>query len=399
MVLIFDETDSYNLLLPITYNRSYYDIVIGALSLRKKTEILNLPSIFIKRNPFYFEGKKASEFSYDSKDVIIEGSIYINSDGLKKLSEVEGKGSFVILSNGKIIGYTADLKEKGSFEKADKINLNAYTLSKPYDIIKLNKTALHEDIVSLSKNYEEKKISNNKIGKYGIYSNGDFYLENNAFFDTRSGPVIIEEGAYIQSFSRIEGPTYIGKGSEIVSFCNIRKCYIGNNCIIGGELSNSIVLDYTNCRHSSYIGDSFIGTWVNVGAHTVTSNLKHTYGTIKYDDLGVFYNSGLTKLGAIISDFCKTSIGCLILSGKAVGFSSMVNFLQTKSIPSFTIWQGLKEEAYEFYFESAVETAKRFMSKKGVEFSEDLYKTFRKIFEITKHDRAKFNVKRENLKF
>jgi N-acetylglucosamine-1-phosphate uridyltransferase (contains nucleotidyltransferase and I-patch acetyltransferase domains) len=229
-----------------------------------------------------------------------------------------------------IVGYTADLLNKNDLKSSNRVSINATILEKPYDVIRVNKAAIQEDLVFLAKFYEEKKISNNKIGKYGIYSNGDFYIEDNVFLDTRSGPIVIEDGAYIQAFTRIEGPSYIGKNAQIVSFCNIRKSYIGNHCVVGGELSNSIILDYTNSRHSSYIGDSYIATWVNIGAHTVTSNLKHTYGIIRYDDLGKIYQTGLTKFGAIISDFSKTSIGCLILSGKSTGFSSIVNFYKQK---------------------------------------------------------------------
>jgi|BEDMetMinimDraft_2_1075160.scaffolds.fasta_scaffold02181_2 UDP-N-acetylglucosamine diphosphorylase/glucosamine-1-phosphate N-acetyltransferase len=399
MAIIFDESNSFNKLLPLTYLRSYFDLVVGALTLRKRAEISEINCYFVKRNPFYLDEFQSQNFSYDDKDIIINESVYISNEELKRISNINVNSHSVFLANDRIVGYTADLLNKNDLKSSNRVSINATILEKPYDVIRVNKAAIQEDLVFLAKFYEEKKISNNKIGKYGIYSNGDFYIEDNVFLDTRSGPIVIEDGAYIQAFTRIEGPSYIGKNAQIVSFCNIRKSYIGNHCVVGGELSNSIILDYTNSRHSSYIGDSYIATWVNIGAHTVTSNLKHTYGIIRYDDLGKIYQTGLTKFGAIISDFSKTSIGCLILSGKSTGFSSIVNFLQTKSIPSFTIWQGMKEEAYEFYFDSAVETAKRYMSKKGVDFTYSLYKTFQKIYEATKEDRLKFNAKKETLRF
>jgi N-acetylglucosamine-1-phosphate uridyltransferase (contains nucleotidyltransferase and I-patch acetyltransferase domains) len=397
MVVILRESESYKELFPVTYIRSYYDVIIGALSLRKKLELAGIEAYIETNNPFLSLLYKNPSFSIDERDVTISKFVYLSNEEIKKFKNVSGKT--LITSNDVVIGYTGNVEDIKDFKNFNKLNVRAEIISKPFDLIKYNKIALEDDVLYLSKLYEEKKISSNKLGKFGIYSNGDFILEPNVLFDARSGPIIIEDGAYIQGFTRIEGPSFIGSNSQIVSFTNIRKSYIGKSCVIGGEISNSIILDYTNSRHNSYIGDSYICTWVNIGAHTVTSNLKHTYGIIKYETLHSEILTNMTKLGSIIGDFSKTSIGCHILSGKFIGFSSMVNFIQTKSIPSFTIWQGIKGEAYEFNFDSAVETAKRFMTKKGIDFDGKMYNVFREIFYSTEEDRVKFGVKKEKLRF
>ena len=55
---------------------------------------------------------------------------------------------------------------------------------------------------------------------------------------------------------------------------------IGGNCKVGGEVSNSIFYANSKKVHDGFIGDSFIGEWVNIGAGTNNSNLKNNYSNI-----------------------------------------------------------------------------------------------------------------------
>lgn len=81
--------------------------------------------------------------------------------------------------------------------------------------------------------------------------------------------------------SQISGST-IGSGTAIGPFAHIRNhCEIGNNCRIGNfvELKNSQIKDGSKMAHLSYIGDTEMGSDVNIGCGTVTVNydgvMKH----------------------------------------------------------------------------------------------------------------------------
>ncbi len=76
----------------------------------------------------------------------------------------------------------------------------------------------------------------------------------------------------------IEGKNAIGKSCKIGPFARLRgNTEIGNNVKIGNyvEIKNTKIQDNTNVSHLSYIGDSELGSNVNIGAGTITANYNH----------------------------------------------------------------------------------------------------------------------------
>ena len=73
----------------------------------------------------------------------------------------------------------------------------------------------------------------------------------------------------------INGKNKIGNNCNIGPFAHIRgDVEIGNGVKIGNfvEVKKSKIADNTNVCHLSYIGDSELGSNVNVGAGTITAN-------------------------------------------------------------------------------------------------------------------------------
>ncbi len=73
----------------------------------------------------------------------------------------------------------------------------------------------------------------------------------------------------------ITGKNKIGRNCKIGPFAHIRDgAVIGNNVRIGNfvEIKKSVIKDNTNVSHLSYIGDSELGSHVNIGAGTITAN-------------------------------------------------------------------------------------------------------------------------------
>jgi NDP-sugar pyrophosphorylase family protein len=136
-----------------------------------------------------------------------------------------------------------------------------------------------------------------------------------------SKEAVIKKGTIIKSGSCIEGKVYIGEDCVIGPNCYIRNgSVIENNCKIGAsvEIKNSIIGSGTNINHLSYVGDSIIGENCNLGAGTITANLRHDNLTIKVKVKDKLIDTGKIKLGAIIADNVKTGIGTLIYPGRKV---------------------------------------------------------------------------------
>jgi UDP-N-acetylglucosamine diphosphorylase/glucosamine-1-phosphate N-acetyltransferase len=162
-------------------------------------------------------------------------------------------------------------------------------------------------------------------------------VEDFVVLDARSGPIVIESDVVIESHSRIDGPAYIGPYSRILGG-RIRGSSIGPHCKIAGEMSQCVVAGYSNKGHDGFWGNSYIGYWVNIGANSVTSNLKNTYGSISLNYFGATIDTGQQFLGALVGDHVKLGIGSHLATGSMVGMGSSVygTSLHSKYIPPFT---------------------------------------------------------------
>lgn len=165
-------------------------------------------------------------------------------------------------------------------------------------------------------------------------------VEEFVSLDTRDGPIIVQEGASIESFSRISGPCFIGKDVSVYSALIRGGTTIAEGCKVGGEVAHSIVYRRTNKAHFGYLGYSIVGEWVNIGAGAVTSDLKNTYGSVRVVVNGERVDTGQVKLGAMVGDMAKISIGTMIYGGKTLGVAARASGIVDRDVPDFTLHDG-----------------------------------------------------------
>ena len=168
-------------------------------------------------------------------------------------------------------------------------------------------------------------------------------VEPMVMIDTTRGPVVIARDALVQSFSRLEGPCYVGPGSHVLG-ARIKGSTIGPVCRVGGEVEASILQGFSNKGHDGFLGHSYLGEWVNLGAGTQVSNLRNDYGQVRVTIQGHKVDTHLTKVGAFLGDHSKTGLGTLINSGSVIGvFGHLLptGALLPRAIPSFCrCWHG-----------------------------------------------------------
>ncbi len=204
-----------------------------------------------------------------------------------------------------------------------------------------------------------------------------------AVLDARTGPIMVDDGAKIQPFSFIQGPAYIGPHALIVGGKIREDTTIGPHCRVGGEIECSILHGYSNKYHDGFVGHSYLGEWVNVGALTTTSDLKNTYGSVRVEVQGRQVDTGLTKLGSIVGDHVKLGIGVLLNSGSTIGTGSNLfgGGMLPKVVPCF-VWGG--DGSYQEYdFDRMLETAHIAMNRRQVEQTEARIQLLRYVFEMT----------------
>jgi len=192
----------------------------------------------------------------------------------------------------------------------------------------------------------------------------------------------------------LRGPLYIGINSVVNSFAEISCSRIGDVCKIGGEVEKSFINDYTNKAHHGFLGDSYVGSWVNIGGGTSVSNLKNTYSTIKVGGI----DTEQQHFGVIINDYVKTAINTSIFCGKVIGESAHLYGTVTEDIPAFTSHVSAGN-LYELPLELAIRIQKVMSARRNIKFTEKDEKDFEKLFKETEIDRKKAGVKKEKLSF
>jgi len=213
-------------------------------------------------------------------------------------------------------------------------------------------------------------------------------------FDATKGPIVVDRGAFVESFSQISGPCYIGPGARIHSALVRSGSTIGQECRIGGEVENSIIMPYTNKSHYGYLGDAIVGEWVNLGAGTTFSNLKNTYGSVKMNVEGKKVETNLVKLGPVLGDMVKASIGCMVFAGKKIGVGSHLMNLVKDDVPSFTLFDGYSGKGVEIRIESAILTQQRMMDRRGLALSKAGEQLIRHLHESSEEERREKKVRK-----
>ena len=149
------------------------------------------------------------------------------------------------------------------------------------------------------------------------------WVEPGVVFDVRQGAVVLEEGVHVRSGTRLEGPLFVGPGTQMLGGA-IRHSAIGPQCRVHGEVASSVFTGYANKSHDGFLGHSVVGQWANLGAGTITSNLKNTYGEVRLDLPGGRVPTGRTNLGTLFGDHVKTAIGTLLSTGSVLGTGANV---------------------------------------------------------------------------
>ena len=263
-----------------------------------------------------------------------------------------------------------------------------------WDLILANPHQITDDFKAIGRTGIEGTIEQpNAIrgNKNDVFVGKDALIHPMVVIDAAEGPVYIGEGAEIHPFSRIEGPCYIGEKSILLG----AKCREGNSigpvCRVGGEVEESIIQGYSNKYHDGFLGHAYVGEWVNLGALTTNSDLKNDYSNVSVTlDGHKMLDTGSTKVGSLIGDHTKTSIGTLLNTGSCVGVMALILTAGKplpKFIPSFAWFlEGVVTKG--FGKNKLMDTARIAMSRRKKAFDEAEEALYNHIFEITKSTRA-----------
>jgi UDP-N-acetylglucosamine diphosphorylase/glucosamine-1-phosphate N-acetyltransferase len=243
-------------------------------------------------------------------------------------------------------------------------------MSEVWDYVAALSDQLMEDIPQRAKGLEASATTTASIvGEHGVFVEEGADIGPQVVLDASAGPILIRRGAAIAPFTLVIGPTAIGRDTQILGD-RIVNSSIGDRCKIRGEFSNTIVLGHSNKGHAGFVGHSYLGRWVNLGALTTTSNLKNTYGPVQlWTPTGV-RGTGQQFLGTLFGDHAKTGIGTMLNTGTVIGAGANVFGSTTppKVVPPFA-WGD--SEPYETYdVTKFIVAAERAMARRHVQLGD-----------------------------
>lgn len=236
----------------------------------------------------------------------------------------------------------------------------------PHEVVATNMSAIGENLAWRI----ELGLQNESLAERqdGVFAAVDAAIGQYTLADTSKGPIVIEAGAQVGPYTLLRGPIYIGPKSKILEHSAIKDAVsLGHTTKIGGEVEASIVEPYSNKQHHGFLGHSYLGSWINLGAGTCNSDLKNTYGTVNMEYPSGRSATNMQFLGCIMGDYSKTAINTGIFTGKVIGVCSMMYGFVTSNVPSYVNYARLFGQLASLPPEVMVSTQQRMFARRSVE--------------------------------
>jgi UDP-N-acetylglucosamine diphosphorylase/glucosamine-1-phosphate N-acetyltransferase len=356
-----DSLETWENLLPLTFNKSVADMRIGILTIAEKwSKHLNTSVSIQYVNAYLGDTTSRAEITIDSS--VLPTEVIVDAILALKENEVLAQNGFEIASNApqsnpKTIEFLGDLSR----------------IEFPWDIFTKNDAELRKDFDLLIKGKISQPIdATNKVIGNQLFIEEGAKIQC-AILNTETGPIYIDKNAEIMEGSIIRGPFYLGEHATLKLGTKIYGATtIGKECKVGGEVSNSVIFGYSNKAHDGFIGNTVIGEWCNLGADTNCSNLKNNYSLVDIYNYRQekMMSTGQQFCGLIMGDYSKTGINTMLNTGTVVGICSNIfgAGFPSKHIPSFSWCSIDNTEIYQL--EKGIETIERMKARRGLKLEE-----------------------------
>lgn len=361
---------------PFSLTKAIEDLPIGILSNRERWEkALNIASISIAFEPF--KKTDISEVLKKNTNVecflIIEANVLPTQDLLHLIFNL--KIDECIQFHNKIIAQK--ITANTDLNKLKIIHFeNAILMDHKWQLVSLlSKICIQLDLALL--NIASTLLPETVQSK----SNKDIYIDKTAqvgycYMNTDEGPIYIGKNAKVLDGAMLRGPLVVNDNAVVKMGATIYgSTVIGKNSVVGGEIKNSIIFEHSNKAHDGYLGDAIIGEWCNLGAGTISSNVKNTAASMQFQIGDIIFETN--KAGVHMGAYSKTAINTAINTGTEIGVGANVfgNGLTPKKINNFS-WGMEGNERYQL--EKLMEHIDHWKKFKGLNISD----TEKKILKI-----------------
>lgn len=378
-IILADDPEIACSLLPLTFTRPVSELLLGLSTLRSKWERL-LPGDYSYITADYL--RELYPNAEPASDTLVIASHIVASRRLADTvalllpGEALTKGERTIAYCGRPERFIPYPGEVTSIEYA-------------YDLFIHNAEEIRNDFELLTETEVSRPLSKTCTV---IGTSARIFLDEGAraegvTFNTEHGPIYVGRGAEIMEGSCLRGPVAILDHSTVNMLTRIYGATtIGRHCKVGGEINNIVMHDYTNKAHDGFLGNAVIGSWCNLGAGCVASNLKNDYTEIKlwHYPTRRFRRTGLQFCGLIMGDHSKAGINTMFNTATTVGVGVNIhgtgfprNFVGSFSEGGATM--GYSEVPLSKFFA----IARRVMARRQVELTPEMERLFTTLHALT----------------
>ncbi|MEZ4739358.1 MAG: putative sugar nucleotidyl transferase [Flavobacteriales bacterium] len=308
----------------------------------------------------------------------VDGSLFPSDELVAAVMDL--RPGQVLVSKGRALAFgaegeghpaLADWEAPPSYLRCVEFNGEVIRFERPWHLFQHCGQAIAQDFALLTEGRRSEPLSalNTVVGDPDL-----IFLEKGAvveasILNTKNGPIYIGKDAEVMEGCMLRGPIVVGDHAQVKMGAKVYgPSAFGPESRVGGEVSNSVILGYSNKGHDGFLGNSVLGEWCNLGADTNTSNLKNTYGDVQVYSAAErqVVNTGLQFCGLLMGDHSKSGINTMFNTGTVVGVSANIfgSGFPPKHIPGFA-WGGA--EGFDIHdLERALTTAAKVMDRRHV---------------------------------
>lgn len=382
--ILLAEPGTTDLLYPFSLMHMAWEVRCGALRIVDRTELL-FPNV-----PLLFHGREAHLRSFLARTgrsnttagplrnvLILRGNALLTAEDAARIHQAAAStvpvvftadgvhtGLFLPDASGYSLSGLAALPDAPP-ASATAVELQAVCINYLWDALTHNARTITNDTRFFPASSLPRDPGVFIVNDDAVFAQPGVRIGACTVIDASDGPVILGENVRIMPHSTILGPCYIGDNSVIKVGAKIYgETSIGEWCKVGGEVENSVIHAYANKQHDGFLGHSYLGEWVNLGADTNTSDLKNNYGSIRVRLGAEERDSGRMFLGLLCGDHTKSGINTMFNTGTVTGVSANIfgGDFPPKFIPSFSWGGGV--DAPLFALDKAIALARTVMQRR-----------------------------------
>ncbi|MBC6990731.1 MULTISPECIES: GlmU family protein [Hymenobacter] len=394
-VLLFDDPDIRQNLLPFTFTRPVAALRCGILTIAEKWQHRLRQEVHYLTEPYLQAKYPAGPVA--GAALVINGAICPDDVLVQQIENLQ-PGQALFCSETLVAAHLSDASKvaeliQDGFADEKEVAEPVTLIREVWHLFLRNGREIREDFDMLTRGRQSQPITDPHTIVYGAEN---IFLEEGvkiraAILNAEDGPIYLGKNSQVHEGAIIKGPLALGEGSHINAGAKMRgDNTVGPYCKVGGEVGNSILFGYSNKGHDGYLGNSVIGEWCNLGADTNTSNLKNNYAPVKIwsHARSRFVNTGQQFCGLMMGDHSKCGINTMFNTGTVVGVGANVfgaGFPRT-FIPSFS-WGGAA--GFEtFKMPKVAEVAERVMARRHLAYDAVEQGIMQHVYDATAKDRV-----------